>query len=188
MPQSANRRGANSRLFRLEDRLQQIQIRYAMFLEHPQALKQCLRIVGIGGIQAAGPSGDFCRHFLCITTAQFQSRSIPRAVFFRMESLQHGLDGLALHLHSFDERSAFVGHSVDTTVCVIAVRIAHVVLHVPDQRVGPIGHIQSTVTADFHIGRSEVGIGRYQDRFNLLSGDVGTVVFDFVLQHAKESD
>ena len=47
----------------------------------------------------------------------------------------------------FTQREALVGHPVDAAMLVIAVRIAEVVLHVPDDRVLPVEEVDRPVRA-----------------------------------------
>ena len=70
----------------------------------------------------------------------------------------------------------------------IPVRVAHVVLHVSDQDVAPVGDIQGTVAPDLDVGRTEVGVRGDEDRLDLFCGDVGPVEADLVLQDALEPD
>ena len=70
----------------------------------------------------------------------------------------------------------------------VPVRVPHVVLHVPDDRVGPIGDIERTVATDLDVGRAEVWIARDEDRLDFLGGDIRSVVFDFMLENTEEAD
>ncbi len=71
---------------------------------------------------------------------------------------------------------------------VIAVRVAHVVLHVSDQHIAPVRNVQCPIASDLDISRSEVGVGRDEDRFDFGRSDICSGELHGVLQHALESD
>ena len=71
---------------------------------------------------------------------------------------------------------------------VIAVGVAHVVLHVTDESVVPVGNVQRAVTAHLDVARAKVGVTRDDDGLHFAGGDVRAVVFELVRQHAEETD
>ena len=66
----------------------------------------------------------------------------------------------------------------------VAIRVAHVVLHVTDQSVVPIGDVQRSVTADFEIAGAKVRIVGGDQRFRFNARDIGSVVLRLELQNS----
>ena len=56
-----------------------------------------------------------------------------------------------------------------------------------DQGVVPIGNIQGAVTSNLDIARSEIRVGRYNDRFDFGRRDIRAVVGDLVLQDTERN-
>ena len=79
------------------------------------------------------------------------------------------------------ERPARVGHAIDPAVQPIARRVAQVVLHVPDDRVVPVGDIQRAVGADLGVDRPEVLVGGLQDRLRFRPFETGAVFSQLVV-------
>ena len=71
---------------------------------------------------------------------------------------------------------------------VVPVWVTHIVLHVANESICPIRHINRTIATDFNICRSEIWIGRYQNRFDFRRCNIGPVIANFMLQYAEESD
>ena len=71
---------------------------------------------------------------------------------------------------------------------VVSVRVTHVVLHVSDQSVGPVGNVEGTVGTDFDICWAKVRVFRIQNRSHGCRSNVCSVVVDFVLQDSEKSD
>ena len=71
---------------------------------------------------------------------------------------------------------------------VISVRVSHVVLHMPDDGILPVGDIKGTIASDFDIAGSEIRVARNDDWLDFLTGDVGAVVLDLVLQNPQKAD
>ena len=70
----------------------------------------------------------------------------------------------------------------------VTIRVTHVVLHMADDRIAPVGHVHRAVATHLDIRWAEVWIARYQNGLDLLGCNLRTVVFDFMLQYAKETD
>ena len=61
-------------------------------------------------------------------------------------------------------------------------------LHVADNRVLPIQHIDRTIRSDFDIYGAEIGVARFDNRLDFFAQKSGTVIFNFVLQDSLETD
>ena len=70
----------------------------------------------------------------------------------------------------------------------IAIRITHIVLHVTDDRVAPIGDVHCTVTTHLDIGRAKSRIARNKNGLDFFGGYLRTVVLHFMLENAQETD
>ena len=165
-----------------------IEIRAAMLFENPKAFQESLRVIGVGWIELLRPRVELGDDLVGVPAAQFQSSAVTRAVLFRKECVAYFLNRFPLELYRLERRFAFRRDTVDTAMLSVPVRVPHVVLHVPDDRVGPIGDIERTVATDLDVGRAEVWIARDEDRLDFLGGDIRSVVFDFMLENTEEAD
>ncbi len=68
------------------------------------------------------------------------------------------------------QRSTDGGHAVDAAVRVVAVGIAHVVLHVADDDVVPVAEIQRAVGREDGIRRAEVLVAAHQQAARFVLG------------------
>ena len=84
--------------------------------------------------------------------------------------------------------AAFSGDSIDATVQMVAAGVAEVVLHVADDRVLPVEHIQSAIAADFHIAWTKIAIRRVENRLHFLRKEACSLLFELVLSHSLEPD
>ena len=71
---------------------------------------------------------------------------------------------------------------------VISVGVSHVVLHMPDDGILPVGDIKGSIASDFDIAGAEIRVARNDDWLDFLTGDVGAVVLDLVLQNPQKAD
>jgi hypothetical protein len=91
--------------------------------------------------------------------------------------------------HGLGDRLAIHHHPVDAAVDPVAAGVAEVVLHVPDDRVLPVGEVDRAVGTEFEIGRTEVRIARGDDRLDLDGFGVAAIpLLELVLEDSLEAD
>ena len=101
--------------------------------------------------------------------AQFDLRARPHVVLRFLEQFEQLVQRLAVDPRRFEQWPALTGYPVDAPVRVVAVRVANVVLHVPDELVGPIEKIDRAVRGDVHRHRAEVRIVGFDQVFHRLA-------------------
>ena len=185
----ADGRGTDPRLGGAEHLHQQSLVGGPVLLHHPQAFEERLGVVGIGRVERRRPRPDGRHDVGRLPAGEFEPAAVPGGVLLGEERLlKNRGDRLSLEPHRLDERTVLGGHPVDPAVGVVAVRVAHVVLHVADDGVGPVGDVQGAVGTDLQVGGAEIGIARHDDRLDLPGRDLGAVVLHLVLEHAEEAD
>ena len=70
----------------------------------------------------------------------------------------------------------------------VAERIADRILHVPDQRLLPVGEIKGAIGTELHVDGPEIGIVAEDQRLDLLALETAAGGADLVLEHAKHPD
>ena len=97
-------------------------------------------------------------------------------------------DGGTVDRHRLDKRAAGVGDAVDAAMHVVAQGIAGIVLHVANEDVVPVDHVQGAIGSELKIHRAEVAIAALQQVLPESGLPAGAVVHDLVLLDAEESD
>ena len=70
--------------------------------------------------------------------AELGAAALANPIHRVLQVVEQRFNGLAVNRHVLLQRSAIGGHTIDTTVPVVALRIANVVLHMADDHIGPI--------------------------------------------------
>ncbi len=156
--------GARARLGRLQHGLEQADVDDAVPLQGPQGLEAVVLVFGIGLVKTGEVllrrGGDGGARVL----GDLDLGALTRAVLPDLENVKQLVQGLAMDAHRLKQRPALVGQLVDAAVAVVAVRVAQVVLHVPDDGVGPVAEVEGAVGADADAGGAE---GRVHRRIGL---------------------
>ena len=100
------------------------------------------------------------------------------------------IKGGPVHLDIFLQRLALVGDPVDPAMQVIPRGVPDVVLHVPDDDIVPVGHIECTVGTEFHVRGAEVLVGTLDEVLAGVTPHVILVVLglEVILLHPEEAD
>ena len=69
---------------------------------------------------------------------------------------------LAVDRHGRVQRAPLGGDAVDAAVRMVAVRVAHVVLHVADDDVVPVGDVKSAIFAEDGIAGAEILVAAHE--------------------------
>ena len=85
--------------------------------------------------------------------------AIAGAPFGRLELLEHFRNRLAGLRFGGQQRLLLVDEPVDAAVLVVAIGVALAVLHMADQRVGPVAKPERAIGADLRIDRPEMLVG-----------------------------
>jgi hypothetical protein len=72
-------------------------------------------------------------------------------------------DRLAVDGDGLLQLAARGGDAIDAAVFVVAVRVAHVVLHVADDDVVPVGEVERAIGREDGIGRTEVLVAAHEE-------------------------
>ena len=70
----------------------------------------------------------------------------------------------------------------------VPIGVADRVLHVTDQRVVPVAHIERAVRTELQVDRPEIAVTRTDDRFDFDSYEARSFVFDDVLENSLLAD
>ena len=143
---------------------------------------------GVLGVELGDPGLDGRKHFGRRVAAEFAAGTVSGAVFGLLEVLEEFGHGGAVDLGGLQERTLGVGDAVDAAVLVVAVRIAGVMLHVPDQRVVPVEEVERAVRGEFEVDRTEVAVGGCEQVAVGLADETGAVVMLRAEADAEEAD
>ena len=117
-------------------------------------------ILGFLGIELLGPFAEGGDHVLGFAFAELDAGAVAREVGAFLEQVQQLSDRFAVYLHGRHQLAAFVGDAVHAAELMVAAGVPHVVLHVADDDVLPVGHVHGAVAADLEIGWAEVAVFR----------------------------
>ena len=149
-----------------------------------------VRVSGVGGIEVLQPQLGRSNDLGRIVLGQLHTRPAANPVHRMLECRQQDRDRLAFDRHV--RRQVALGHrdAVDAAVLVVAARVADVVLHMADDRVGPVGHVQRPVVTDLEVAGTKVGVGRYQQIAGFGAVDISGlgIELELVLLDPEERD
>ena len=109
-------------------------------------------------IECFRPSFQSCDDFVCFSAAEFQACSVAGTVLLGHKRSQNLWNRFAFEFRGPERLFTFRSDPIDTTVLVVSVWIAHVVLHVADDGVLPVSNVQGPVAADFDVAWAEVRV------------------------------
>ena len=95
------------------------------------------------------------------------------------EVIEQGGDRLAVDGHWFLQRLLLVDQAIDTTVLLVAVGIADVVLHVADDHVLPVRDVEPTVCTEDCIGGAEIFVVAVEETVGRGAPDLAGLGFIF---------
>ena len=108
---------------------------------------------------AAEPGIGRGEHVCLRPGLEFGTSPVAGAPFGASQLLEHLVDRPARLRLGLQERLVFIHEPVDAAVDVVAIGIALAVLHVTDERVGPVAKPQRAVGADLRIDGAKVLVG-----------------------------
>ncbi len=97
-------------------------------------------------------------------------------------------DRRAVDLRRRQQRPALRRDAPDAATRLVAARIANRVLHVADERVEPVDHVERAVGSELHADRPEVRVGGLQQRLDFDADETGALLDGLVLLDAEEPD
>ena len=133
-----------------------------VLLVEPEGFEQRMRVFFLGGIELLHPflrGGD---DFGGGALAEFDAGAVTHAIGGMLEVFEQRGDGLAVDGDGFLQLATFGGHAVNAAVFVVAVGVAHVVLHVADDDVVPVGDVKSTIFTEDRIAGAEVFVAAHE--------------------------
>ena len=129
------------------------------------------------------------QHVLGLAVVKLAAGPIPRSPLVLSQLFQKLGNALAELRDRLHERLVFADEPVDAAALVVAARVALRILHVPDERVGPVAEPQRTIRPDLRIGRAEVLIrGTNQIRRDAVALESGPVVLQREARHPVHGD
>ena len=97
-------------------------------------------------------------------------------------------DRRAVDLRRRQQRPALRRDAPDAATRLVAARIANRVLHVTDERIEPVDHVERAVGSELHADRPEVRVGGLQQRLHFDADETGALLDGLVLLDAEEPD
>ena len=83
---------------------------------------------------------------------------MTNAVHRVLQIFQQSFDWLACNFYRLLERTILDGKTHDSTMIMVTVRVADIVLHVADDHVVPVGYVERSVFTNDRITRTEVSV------------------------------
>ena len=160
MPDDVGGGGARLELLGLEQAPDEFAVGLVLRPGRPERFAQVVLVGRVLRVELRDPRLDRGEHLGGRTGAQFAAGAVAGAVFGLLEVGEQFGDGGAGDLGGLDQRPPGVGDAVDATVLMVAVRVARVVLHVPDQRVVPIEEVQRAIGRELQVYRAEIPVRR----------------------------
>ncbi len=149
IPQHTHRCGTHLVILVPESQFEDRRIDLILSPSNPETLQDIATVVGILLVEPPDPLLDGGNNLVGWMAAQFAARAISETVFVLLQIFEQLLNRRACHLGRFHQRTRRISNSVNTTVIVIAIRIAGAVLHVTDERIVPIDQIQRSIRGEF---------------------------------------
>ncbi|MFN9943269.1 MAG: hypothetical protein ACK56I_27745, partial [bacterium] len=135
--------------------------------QHPQGLETAMLVVGRLRVLGGQP-GAHRRHHFRVRPA---GKGDPGPVADANRRVGEQRDDVGRRLpadrHGLLDRLVSHHHAIHAAVEAVAIGIAEIVLHVPDDRVLPIGEVQGAVGAHLQVGGPEERSARRHDRLHL---------------------
>ena len=148
---------------RVQHQIEQILVLDIVLLVQPQGLEQVVGVLGFAGFPLGYPRFRFADDFGGRSLRQLDPCALADAIDGMLECGEKDRDRLSVQLHVRLQRPARRGDSIDASVRVIAGGVANVVLHVPDDGVRPVCHVQRAIVPDLEVRGAEVGVRREQE-------------------------
>ena len=161
-----------------------------MLLVHPEGFQEMVGMLFLGRIPFPGPLLAGRDHILGLALAELDPGAVADSVNRVLEVRHQLVEGSAVNFDCFLERLALVGDPVDPAMKMVAGGVTDIVLHVPDDDVVPVGHVERAVGTKLDVRGSEVLVGTLDQVLAGLPPHVILVILGFkvVLLHPEEAD
>ena len=123
---------------------------------NPKGFKHGNAVFLLGRIELLHPFLGRSHHFIGIQLADLNAGPMTDIHVRMLEVFEEFLDGKPVDLNRLLKRLALVDHAIDPPVLLVAIRVTDVVLHVSDDDIVPVSHVERTVFTKDGIGRAEV--------------------------------
>ncbi len=150
-----------------------------VLLVEPEGFEQGVRVFLLGGVELLHPFLRGGNDFGGGALTELDAGAMAHAIGGMPQVFEQGGDGLAVDGDGFLQFTTFRGHAVDATVFVVAVRVAHVVLHVADDDVVPVGDVKSTIFAEDGITWAEILVAAHEQAAGFVLGDAAIGLRNF---------
>ena len=87
---------------------------------------------------------------------EFGTTAFANSIDWMFQIVEQLINRLSINCHVFLKRTIISGNTIDTTMAVITTRVSNIMLHMSNSHIGPIGHVQSTISAKFDISWTEI--------------------------------
>ena len=125
---------------------------------HPERLAEPPLIMGILLVHRVNPRFNRRQDVVRRPAAQLTASAIPRPILRLLQSLQQGWKRRPRNDRWLDQRPRRIRHSENPAMLAIPLRIARIVLHVPNQCIVPVNNVKRPVRSKLAINRPEIGI------------------------------
>ena len=99
-------------------------------------------------LQRRNPFAKRSRNLVGIAAAEFATGAITAAVFGQFQVFQQHLNGCTGNLRGLYQWPTGVGDAIHPAVHMVAVWVAGVVLHMPNQNVLPVDYVERSIRSE----------------------------------------
>ena len=107
-------------------------------------------------------------YFFSVPFAQFNPGTMTNSIHWMSKIFQQILDCLAFYFDGFLQRLLFECDAKNSTMFVVAVRVTHIVLHMPDDYILPVRAVKSSIFSEYRIRWTKILISTEEESFRFL--------------------
>ena len=99
-------------------------------------------------LKRRNPFAECGGDFIGIAATQLAAGAITAAVFGQFQVFQQHGNRRACDVRGLHQRAAGIGDAIHSTVHMVTVWVTGVVLHVPDQNILPVDHVERSIRSE----------------------------------------
>ena len=99
-------------------------------------------------LKRRNPFAECGGDFIGIAATQLAPGAITAAVFGQFQVFQQHGNRRACDVRGLHQRAAGIGDAIHSTVHMVTVWVTGVVLHVPDQNILPVDHVERSIRSE----------------------------------------
>ena len=179
---------AGPRLGRTQHPAEEIGRHHIVPLVHPQCFHELVFMSGIVTVEARHPTLHRGDHLPRIVPVQLELGPFAHLVLRFLEQLEQRFDGLTVDGRSWEQRPALVGDPVNPPMPVVPVGVPQMMLHVPDDRLVPVGKVNGAVRTGGDGDGTKIRIARFNQMFQRPAHQPGSFLGDIHPKNAAKPD